>query len=82
MARSRPDYRIGERAAKEVWARMIQNSTSIRIEMGKINLERKAFYFWERELSTPSAVTLQHMAQEGYDVIYILTGIRSKTGTD
>lgn len=73
------DYRIGTRAAKEVWNRVLQNNSDISVEMRLIGRERKAFAQLEKGMCAPSADTLQTMVRKGYDVIYILTGTRSKT---
>lgn len=72
------DFRIGQRAAKEVWARILQDNTDIQAEMQAMCLNRKCFNTWEKG-GAPSALTLYRMAVRGYDIMYIITGIRSKT---
>lgn len=69
---------IARRAAEEVVRRANARNVSLRAEVECIGVLRPGFYKWERGRCAPSARVLSHMAGEGYDVIYILTGERKK----
>lgn len=68
---------ISKRAVQAIRERAEQNGTSVSFECDMINVSRKTFYFWENNKNNPQAYFLQQMALAGYDVIYILTGVRS-----
>lgn len=69
------DIRVGQRAAKEIWNRILQDNTDIKTEMQALCIGRKVFNAWEKGIA-PSALSLCRMAARGYDITYIITGKR------
>lgn len=68
------DREIGKRAAEEI----LKRGGSVLDEMRELGLGRKSFYAWSSGECCPDARALQAMAQGGYDVVYILTGRKTK----
>lgn len=75
MGKHITDRDIGLRAAACVRERSGKQG-DLEKTMARIGLERKAIHYWEDGGGIPSVYTLQRMAYAGYDVHYILTGIR------
>ena len=75
MGKHITDRDIGLRAAACVRERGGKRG-DLRKQMARIGLERKTIAYWEAGECVPSVYTLQRMAYAGYDVHYILTGIR------
>ena len=70
MAKHMTDRDIGLRAAA-----CVRERGPIGKELRRLGLERKVIHPWESG-NSPSVYSLQAMAFGGYDVHYILTGIR------
>ena len=68
------DRSIGARAAEEI----LKRDGPIHVIMRQLGLERKSFHTWQTGLAVPSTYALLAMYHQGYDVIYILTGKRTK----
>ena len=66
---------IGQRAAKEIKKRARQNGIATSKEAKKLGITSPILTRW-RDNGNPSAYWLQQMALAGYDVIYILTGVK------
>lgn len=66
---------IGERAVKEIKKRARQNGISTSKEAAKLYITSTILAHWKTD-TNPSAYYLQQMALVGYDVIYILTGVK------
>lgn len=47
-------------------------------QLREMGLGKNNSYAWANGVSAPSAKVLRKMALAGYDVMYILTGVRSK----
>ena len=67
---------IGERAVKEIKKRARQNSISTSKEAAKLGIVSTMLTRW-KDNTSPSAYWLQQMTLAGYDVIYILTGVKN-----
>ena len=67
---------ISERAALEIIRRARSEKKSLRYEMDKIKVSERLFYRWLRVPGYPSSYFLREMALAGYDIYYILTGVR------
>lgn len=64
---------IGRRAAAEIGQRAYMKNVSVSSEAERLGVFRQQLYYWQHGRA-PSAVTLAAMAEEGYDILYILTG--------
>lgn len=71
------DREICNRVVKEVEAMATRNRTSIAREMARLRINPVSYYNWRRCTAAPGAFPLSVMAENGYDVLYILTGRRS-----
>ena len=67
---------IGKRAAKEIYNRIDQEH-SLNDVLDEINLTRASLCYWQNNGHVPSGKTLRRMALAGYDVHYILTGVKN-----
>lgn len=67
---------IGKRVAEEVRAKAREYETSYTFELECLGLSREHMYRWERHGYNPNAETLRRMLLAGYDVEYILTGVK------
>ena len=67
---------IGNRAYNEIKKRARKNGVSPYQEAAKIGILAHAIYDWQRN-GNPSAYYLQQMVFAGYDVIYILSGVKN-----
>lgn len=65
---------IGERAAKAICKRAEKNGTTKLIECAFLGINPRTLEDWKTKYS-PSAYYLQQMVLNGYDVIWILTGM-------
>lgn len=68
------DPKIGRRAAEEI----LKKDCFVKSELQRLGLYRNSFYTWNSGECCPDARALQAMAECGYDVVYILTGQRTK----
>lgn len=66
---------IGERAVKEIKKRARQNNVSMSKQASELYITSVHIAHWMDGMN-PSAYYLQQMALAGYDVIYILTGVK------
>lgn len=71
------DREICNRVVKEVEAMATRNRTSIAMEMARLRINLVSYYNWRRRTAAPGAFPLSVMAENGYDVMYILTGKRT-----
>ena len=67
---------IGQRAVLAIRERSNINGSTLTSEIERLNLCRKVFNDWDKRGRNPQAYFLQQMALAGYDVIYILTGVK------
>jgi len=69
---------IGHRAAQSIIRRAAENHTTLGAQMARLQISRQQYYQWTKRANAvaPSALVLARMADEGYDVLYILTGKR------
>ena len=67
---------IGQRASKAINERAKQNGTWVYQECAILGVSRKTKCDWKRRGLNPSTQFLQRFALEGYDVHYILTGVK------
>ena len=65
---------IGQRAAYAVYQRCVQERTKRNVQLKKLGISNTDFWRWEQGDHAPSAYFLQKMAQDGYDIHWILTG--------
>lgn len=72
--KTKPPIEIGQRAYAEV-IRLFAREKDARLSLGIKS--RRLMYDWNRGIA-PSAKYLQRLHYLGADVIYILTGMRSK----
>lgn len=75
MVKHITDRNIGLRAAACVRERVVKRGDLTK-QMARLGLKRKEIEYWESYNRPPSVYALQSMAYAGYDVHYILTGIR------
>lgn len=66
---------IGVRAAKEIYNRQ-DSEHSLEDVLNEIGLTRASLSYWTKQRHVPGGKILRKMALAGYDVIYILTGVR------
>lgn len=66
---------IGQRAVKQIKKRAAQNGVSMSKEAAKLFITSTMLANWKNN-GNPSAYYLQQMFIAGYDVIYILTGVK------
>lgn len=71
---------IGERAAQAIRERAERNKITLQQECEKLNVSRKSYHFWNTKGINPGAYFLQQMVLQGYDVIWILTGVKGSNG--
>lgn len=69
---------IGKRAAEEIRRRASREDTYYVDQYAALGLAQSTLASWECRGCAPRAVHLARMAEAGYDVIYILTGKRTK----
>lgn len=67
---------IGNRAYKEIKKRAKENGISPSEEAEKIGIDSGLLSKWKQN-GNPAGYFLQQMCFAGYDVIYILTGVRN-----
>lgn len=68
--------KIGLRAVAAIEARAKENGTKVSTECHKIDASREVYHNWKRKGRHPSAYFLRNMVLAGYDVNYILTGVK------
>ena len=66
---------MGIRAAEQMNERGVVHYKDECISLG---LCKNMYYDWRDGICAPSAYALRNMALRGYDVMYILTGIKTK----
>lgn len=69
---------IPERAALEVLRRVGDEKKSNSRELDKIQLSERLLHRWIKAQCIPGGYFLQQMALAGYDIYYILTGVRGQ----
>lgn len=65
---------IGMRAAEE----MLRRDKPVNQQLRELGLGKNLMYGWTHGICDPRAGVLRAMAFAGYDVMYIITGKRSK----
>lgn len=68
---------IGKRAAEAVRAMAKENETSYIFELNCLQVKAETLWQWEHGNTDPRAKALANMASAGYDVLYILTGVKN-----
>ena len=71
------DRRICERAVEEVDRKVKENGSCVAAELRRLTLKHSAYGNWKSWQACPGAFTLSKMIENGYDVMYILTGKRT-----
>lgn len=72
------DREICDRTVDLVDEMVKRNNSSISAEMRRIDMTQCTYYKWKSYGGCPGAFPLSMMAENGYDVMYILTGKRKK----
>ncbi len=67
---------IGKRAAAEIRRTAHEHNSAYIRELNLIEVSAPMLWDWEHDKTEPSRNTLQRMAFAGYDIHYILTGVR------
>ena len=67
---------IGRRAAEAVREKAREYEVSYTFELGCLGITREHLYSWERRGYDPKAEILRKMCLAGYDIVYILTGVK------
>lgn len=67
---------IGKRAAEAVRAMSAKHDTFLSFETACLGIQSQRIYKWEQGLADPNAETLARMLEAGYDIKYILLGVR------
>ena len=57
---------------------LLKEDKPVYLQMREMGLGENSCYAWANGEAAPSAKALRAMALAGYDVMYILTGVRSK----
>ena len=68
---------IGERAVKAIRDRAKEKRITFEAELKNLNFFKTSIKAWQEKGYAPSAYYLQKMCLAGYDVIYILTGVKN-----
>lgn len=74
----RGDIDIAKRAAAVLLEREAQTGVSTRQQLEGMGMSRQALYQWGHASQLPGGDALSRMAHAGYDVMYVLTGRRTK----
>lgn len=67
---------IADRAVEEIRRAAWFAENSVSAELDRIGISRSVFSSWQVGNCTPGGGMLASMAEHGYDVHYILTGVR------
>lgn len=67
---------IGQRAAKAIKERAWANDTNFIDECSLVDCSDAQFRAWGRGKANPCARVLAEMYKQGYDIPYILTGVK------
>ena len=70
--------KIGFRAVQAIEEKAKKNGTRASKEYRKLDVSSNTWHSWKRLNFAPSAYFLRKMALAGYDVLYILTGIKTE----
>ena len=68
---------IGRRAAEVLRENAYKNDVTITFELECCGIDRYSLYTWEHGKAIPGGRTLAKMLKMGYDINYILSGVRS-----
>lgn len=68
---------IGKRTVELIKERAKKNGRSEKWELLTLEINETSFRDWEKERYDPSSYFLQKLALAGYDVMYILTGVKN-----
>lgn len=67
---------IGERAAWAIECRRIQNHMKMYEVCNELNVTHRTVSNWRLSKTEPRGYHIQQMALNGYDVMWILTGVK------
>ena len=67
---------IGKRAAFAIEERRLQNHTRKYAEYGNVDVTTATMSNWRLGKTEPRGYHLQQMALQGYDIYWILTGVK------
>lgn len=67
---------IGQRAVIAIEDMARKNGRKVSKEYQSLDITATVFYAWKRKNFSPSAYYLSKMVLAGYDVPYILTGVK------
>ena len=73
------DSTIGRRAAEELLRIVREEDLTMTAAYEEISIPASCFWRWQHGTGAPRAQTLANMHRAGYDILYILTGERSRT---
>lgn len=68
---------IGKRAAEEIRRNAYENDVHLGFELDCIKSSHSSLFQWEHGNADPNAATLAKMLKMGYDISYILLGVRT-----
>ena len=66
---------IGKRCVEEIMQR-VKRKGDLNVVLDKLDIHRQSLYQWGDGRYIPGGKVLRKMALEGYDIYYILTGVR------
>lgn len=74
-----PEY-ISERVVCEIIRRTGNDRKKQKEELENLGASRRNYHNWKEHLNEPQSYFIAKMAKAGYDVYYILTGVRKHYG--
>ena len=69
-------YEVGKRATAAIAAKARREGRRTEREYARLGISKQVFSNWKQGKVVPSGYFLQQMAMAGYDVNYILTGVK------
>lgn len=69
-------YDIGTRAAEAIEERAKRDGTKVSEECERAGISRQVYRAWKIKRNLPGGYLLRRMLQAGYDVDYILLGVK------
>lgn len=71
---------IAERAVCEIVRKTRNDNKNLKKELQFLGISKTLYFKWNRSENEPQSYFIAEMAKAGYDVIYILTGVRKCYG--
>ena len=68
---------IGKRTSEEIRRNAAENDVTITFELQCLGIDRYSLYTWDHGKAVPGGKTLAKMLKMGYDINYILSGVRT-----